>query len=201
LDLTTLTVTFGALGLGVGLGLQRLVANLVAGLALIIGKTIKPGDIIEYKNTYGWVTAMGARYVTVRTRDGVEHLVPNDYFLENGVENWSYSDASLRLHVPVGISYDCDPHTAVAICVEAARAVTRVIAEPDPICLVKEFGESSINLEIRFWIEDPRNGTTNVKSEVLLQIWDRFKAAGITLPYPQRDVRIVSMPGAVPPQT
>lgn len=193
-DLTTLTVTFGALGLGVGLGLQRLVANLVAGLALLMGKTIKPGDIIEYKNTYGWVTAMGARYVTLRTRDGVEHLIPNDYFLENGVENWSYSDVRLRLHVPVGISYESDPHQAVAICVEAAKAVKRVIAKPEPICLVKEFGESSINLEIRFWIEDPRNGATNVKSEVLLQVWDRFKAAGITLPYPQRDVRIVSMP-------
>jgi small-conductance mechanosensitive channel len=194
LDLTTLTVTFGALGLGVGLGLQRLVANLVAGLALLMGKTIKPGDIIEYKNTYGWVTAMGARYVTLRTRDGVEHLIPNDYFLENGVENWSYSDVRLRLHVPVGISYDCDPHQAMAICVEAAKAVKRVIARPEPICVLKEFGESSVNLEIRFWIEDPRNGTTNVRSDVMLQVWDRFKEAGITLPYPRRDVRIVSMP-------
>ncbi len=196
LDLTTLTVTFGALGLGVGLGLQRLVANLVAGLALLMGKTIKPGDIIEYKNTYGWVTAMGARYVTLRTRDGVEHLIPNDYFLENGVENWSYSDVRLRLHVPVGISYDSDPHKAMEICVEAAKAVKRVIARPEPICVLKEFGESSVNLEIRFWIEDPRNGTTNVRSDVMLQVWDRFKEAGITLPYPQRDVRIVSMPDA-----
>ena len=194
INLTALTVTFGAFGLGVGLGLQRVVSNLVAGLTLLVGKTIKPGDIVEYKNSYGWVTAMGARYVTLRTRDGVEHLVPNDYFLENGVENWSYSDVKLRLHVPVGISYDSDVHQAIALCIEAAKAVGRVIPHPEPICLLREFGDSSINLEIRFWIEDPRNGTTNVKSEVLLEVWDRFKAAGITIPFARRDVRILSMP-------
>lgn len=198
LDLTTLTVAFGALGLGVGLGLQRIVANLVAGLAMLVGKDLKPGDIIEYKNGYGWVTAMGARYVTLRTRDGIEHLIPNDYFLENGVENWSYSDAALRLHVPVGISYDCDPRQAMALCYEAAKSVKRVIAKPEPLILLKEFGDNAINLEIRFWIEDPRNGTTNVKSDVLLQVWDRFKEAGITFAYPHRDVRIVSMPGTPP---
>ncbi len=195
-DLTTLTVAFGALGLGVGLGLQRLVANLVAGLTLLLGKTIKPGDIIEYKNSYGWITGMGAGYVTLRTRDGVEHLIPNDHFLQNGVENWSYSDVRLRLHVPVGISYESDPHQAIAICIEAARAVKRVIARPEPICVLNEFGDSSVNLEIRFWIEDPINGTANVKSEVLLQVWDRFKEAGIVLPYPQRDVYIKAMPEA-----
>ena len=193
-DLTALTVVFGALGLGIGLGLQRLVANLVAGLTLLIGNTIKPGDIIEYKQSYGWVTAMGARYVTLRTRDGVEHLVPNDYFLENGVENWSYSDARLRLHVPVGIAYEADPHHAIVLCVEAAKSVERVLKRPEPICLLKEFGDSTVNLEIRFWIEDPRNGTTNVKSEVLLGVWDSFKKAGIALPFPQRDVHIVSTP-------
>jgi small-conductance mechanosensitive channel len=194
IDLTALTVVFGAVGLGVGLGLQRVVSNLVAGLTLLIGKTIKPGDIIEYNKSYGWVTAMGARYVTLRTRDGVEHLVPNDYFLENGVENWSYSDVRLRLHAPVGIAYESDVHQAIALCVEAAKSVKRVIDRPEPICLLREFGDSTINLEIRFWIEDPRNGTTNVKSEVLLAVWDRFKEAGIKLPFPQRDVHIVSAP-------
>lgn len=202
IDLTALTVVFGAVGLGVGLGLQRVVGNLVAGLTLLIGKSIKPGDIIEYKKSYGWVTAMGARYVTLRTRDGVEHLVPNDYFLENGVENWSYSDVRLRLHVPVGIAYDSDVHQAMALCLDAAKSAKRVLEHPEPLCLLKEFGDSSINLEIRMWIEDPRNGTQNVKSEVLLGVWDRFTAAGIKFPFPQRDVHIVSMPpggGAAPP--
>jgi small-conductance mechanosensitive channel len=199
IDLTALTVVFGAVGLGVGLGLQRLVANLVAGLTLLVGKTIKPGDIIEYKSSYGWVTAMGARYVTLRTRDGVEHLVPNDYFLENGVENWSYSDVRLRLHVPVSIAYDSDLRQAIALAVEAAKSVKRIIDRPEPLCLVKGFGDSSVDLEIRMWIEDPRNGTQNVKSEVLLAVWDRFKDAGIRFPYPQRDVHIVSAPpGGLP---
>ena len=194
LDLTTLTVAFGAVGLGVGLGLQRVVANLVAGLTLLIGKTIKPGDILEYKNSYGWVTGMGARYVTIRTRDGVEHLVPNDYFLQNGVENWSYSDVRLRLRVAVSISYDSDLRKAIALGVEAAKSVKRVIERPEPLCLVKGFGENGVDLEIRMWIEDPRNGTQNVKSDVLLAVWDRYKEAGITFPFPQRDVRIVSTP-------
>ncbi|MDE2184414.1 MAG: mechanosensitive ion channel [Alphaproteobacteria bacterium] len=195
IDITALTVIFGAVGLGVGLGLQRLVANLVAGLTLLIGRTIKPGDIIEYKNSYGWVTAMGARYVTLRTRDGVEHLVPNDYFLENGVENWSYSDVRLRLHVPVSVAYESDVRQAIALAVDAAKSVKRVIERPEPLCLLKAFGESSIDLEIRIWIEDPRNGTQNVKSEVLLAVWDRYKNAGIRFPYPQRDVHLVSVPG------
>ena len=196
IDLTALTVVFGAVGLGIGLGLQRVVGNLVAGLTLLIGKSIKPGDIIEYKNSYGWVSAMGARYVTLRTRDGVEHLVPNDYFLENGVENWSYSDVRLRLRIPVGIAYESDVRQAIALCVEAAKSVKRVLERPEPLCLLKGFGENSIDLEIRAWIEDPRNGTQNVKSEVLLAVWDRFKEAGIKFPFPQRDVRIVSMPPA-----
>ena len=194
IDLTAFTVVFGVVGLGVGLGLQRVTSNLVAGLTLLIGKTIKPGDIIEYKNSYGWVTEMGARYVTLRTRDGIEHLVPNDYFLENGVENWSHSDLRLRLHIPVGISYDSDVRQATALCLEAVRNTKRVLEHPEPLCLLKEFGESSINLEIRMWIEDPRNGTQNVKSEVLLAVWDGFKQAGIKFPFPQRDVHIVSTP-------
>jgi small-conductance mechanosensitive channel len=194
IDLTALTVVFGAVGLGIGLGLQRVVGNLVAGLTLLIGKTIKPGDIIEYKNSYGWVSAMGARYVTMRTRDGVEHLIPNDYFLENGVENWSYSDVRLRLRIPVGIAYESDVRQAIALCIDAAKSVKRVLERPEPLCLLKGFGDSSIDLEIRAWIEDPRNGTQNVRSEVLLGVHDRFKEAGIKFPFPQRDVHIVSTP-------
>ncbi len=192
LDLTTLTVAFGAVGLGVGLGLQKVVSNLVSGLSLIIGKTIKPGDILKYKDTYGWVTNMSARYVTLRTLGGIEHLIPNDYFIENGVENWSYTDAVIALELSVGISYDADPHQAIGLCQEAAGSVKRVLANPAPMAVVKEFGDSSVNLKIYFWIDDPRQGTANVKSEVLLAIWDRFKTAGITIPYPQHDVRIVS---------
>jgi small-conductance mechanosensitive channel len=191
-DLTTLTVAFGAVGLGIGLGLQKAVSNLVSGLTLIISKSIKPGDILKYKDTYGWVTNMSARYVTVRTLGGIEHLIPNDYFIENGVENWSYSDASVSLSLSVGISYDDDPHRALQLCREAAASISRVMRTPAPTAVIKEFGDSAININVFFWIDDPRLGTSNVRSEVYLAIWDRFKAAGISIPYPQRDVRIVS---------
>lgn len=198
LDLTTLTVAFGAIGLGVGLGLQRVVSNLVAGLTLLLGKTIKPGDILAYKDTFGYVTGMGARYVTLRTLGGVEHLIPNDHFLENGVENWTYSDAKLSLGVSVGISYDSDPRQALAVCLDAIKGVDRVLVEPAPSVVVKEFADNAINLDVYFWISDPRRGTGNVKSEVLLAIWDSFKENGIEIPYPHRDVRVISMPDAPP---
>ncbi|MGH6872043.1 MAG: mechanosensitive ion channel family protein [Rhizomicrobium sp.] len=193
-DLTALTVLSGALGIGVGLGLQRTVANFVAGLSLIISESIRPGDIIEYQGSYGWVTSMGARYVGLRTRDGIEYLVPNDYFLEQGVQNWSHSDPKLRLRVPVGIAYDSDLDLARALCIEAAKAAPRVLDRPEPVCLLTGFGDSSVNLEIRAWIEDPRNGTANVRSDIMLGVWERFKKAGIVFPFPQRDVHIVAAP-------
>lgn len=198
IDLTALTVFSGAVGVGVGLGLQRTVANLVAGITLILGKSIKPGDVIAYKDTYGWVTHMGARYVAIATRDGSEYLVPNEYFMSNGVENWSYSNPNRRLHIRVGVAYETDLHRAIAICIEAAKSVDRVLKMPQPVCLVTEFGESSVNLEVRAWINDPKNGVTNVKSAVMLEIWDRFAAAGIRIPFPQRDVHLIPMPGGRP---
>ena len=197
-DFTALTVLSGALGIGVGLGLQRTVANFVAGLSLILSESIRPGDVIKYKDSYGWVTSMGARYVGLRTRDGIEYLVPNDYFLENGVENWSHSDPKLRLHVPIGIAYDSDLKLAMALCVESAKSVKRVLERPEPICLLSGFGDSSVNLEIRAWIEDPRAGTANVRSEIMLAVWERFQKAGITLPFPQRDVHIIAPKPDVP---
>jgi len=197
-NLTALTVLSGAVGIGVGLGLQKTVSNFVAGLTLIINKSIKPGDVIAYKETYGWVTAMGARYVQLRTRDGIEYLVPNDFFLENGLENWSHTDRKLRIHVPVGIAYEADPHEAIALCIAAAKSVKRVVERPEPLCLVKGFGDSSVDLEIRAWIEDPINGVANVKSAIMLAVWDRFQEAGIRIPFPQRDIHII--PPKVPPQ-
>lgn len=193
-DLTTLNVAFGAIGLGVGLGLQKIVSNLVAGLTLLLGKTIKPGDTLAYKQTFGTVTGMGARYVTLRTLGGVEHLIPNDQFLENGVENWSYTDAKMCLSATVGISYENDPHQALALCIAAAKSVPRVLANPGPGAALKEFGDSAIVLDVYFWIDDPETGTSNVKSAVLLAIWDSFKQAGISMPYPHRDVRVIAMP-------
>jgi small-conductance mechanosensitive channel len=194
IDLTALAVFSGAVGIGIGLGLQQSMANFVAGLSLLLGKSIQPGDIIAYNGTFGWVTAMSARYVSIRTRDGIAHHVPNSYFISSGVENWSQFDGAIRLHVPVGVAYEADPRLAVRLCLEAARSVKRVLSKPDPVCLVMRFGESAIQLDLRIWIDDPREGVSNVKSAVMFEIWDRFQRAGIRLPYPQHDVHVISSP-------
>ena len=190
-NLATLTIFGGAIGLGIGLGLQKTVANFIAGFTLIADKSIKPGDVIEVKDTFGWVTAMGARYVTVRTRDGTEHLVPNDHFMDDGVINWSHDDQIVRLHAAIGVSYGTKELRRVkALCEEAAMTVERVLSSPTPNCNLMEFGDSSINFDLRFWIRDPSNGISNVRSDVLLAMWDALKDNNIEIPFPQRDLHL-----------
>jgi small-conductance mechanosensitive channel len=191
-DLTAFAVFTGALGVGIGFGLQKVVANLISGILLLVDHSIKPGDVIAVEQTYGWVNFMGARYVSVITRDGTEHLIPNETLVTTQVENWSYSDNLLRLRIPIGVSYKSDLRKAIALVIEAAAAVERVLDTPAPVCLVKGFGDSSVDLEARLWISDPRNGISNVKSEVLLQVWDRFHSGGIEIPFPQRDLHLKS---------
>ncbi|XOV89952.1 MAG: mechanosensitive ion channel family protein [Pseudomonadota bacterium] len=201
-NVATLAVFSGAVGLGVGLGLQRIIANFVAGFTLIADKSIKPGDVIEIDGTMGWITSMQARYVAVRTRDGTELLIPNDRFMSEGLINWSRSDEVIRLHAPFGVSYRTRDLRAVqALAVKAATRVGRVIAEPSPVCNLVEYGDSSVNFDLRFWIRDPQNGLTNVRSDVMLEIWDDLHAAGIEVPFPQRDLHIKSWAAdAMPPR-
>jgi small-conductance mechanosensitive channel len=194
IDLTALAVFSGAIGVGIGLGLQQTMANFVAGLSLILGKTIQPGDVIGYGKSFGWVTQMGARYVSILTRDGKAHHIPNSQFITNGVENWSHFGNRVRLHIPLGIAYESNLRMAVDLCLEAAHAVKRVLEKPEPVCLVTQFGESAIELDLRIWIEDPPAGVSNVKSAVMLEIWDRFRREGIRFPFPQRDVHVVPAP-------
>jgi small-conductance mechanosensitive channel len=190
IDLTAFAVFSGAIGVGIGFGLQKVVSNLISGVILLLDRSIKPGDVIEIAGTYGWITRLNARFVSVSTRDGIEHLIPNEDLITQRVTNWSYSDEKVRLHVPVGIGYRSDVRQAMALCAEAAKGVERVLETPSPVCLLKGFGDSAINLELRFWIRDPRNGTANVRSEVMLGIWDRFREHDIELPFPQRDLHI-----------
>ena len=152
---------------------------------------IKPGDVIEIEGTYGWINSLRARYASVITRDGKEHLIPNEDLITNRVINWSFSDRNVRVRVPVGISYDANPRDAIKLCLDSANASARTLQNPEPKCLVTGFGENSIDLELRFWIDDPSNGVGNIRSEVLLGIWDRFKENGVNIPFPQRDVRII----------
>jgi small-conductance mechanosensitive channel len=196
IDLTALAVVGGAIGLGIGFGFQKTVSNLVSGVILLIDKSIKPGDIIAVSGTYGWVTTLGGRYVSVRTRDGIEHLIPNETLISERVENWTHTGSRTRLKLDVGVHFDSDVRKVIALCEASARDTERVLADPEPKCLFIEFGDSALKLQLRFWIADAQNGVQNVKSEVLLKIWEKFKAEHIVVPYPQRDVHVRSTEAA-----
>jgi small-conductance mechanosensitive channel len=188
IDLTAFAVLTGAIGVGIGFGLQKMVSNFVSGITILLDKSIKPGDVLVVGDSYGRVASLGARYVSLITRDGVEFLIPNEELVTQQVINWSYSSDQVRLKVPVGIDYSSDVRRAMALCVEAAQQVERVLKHPAPVCLLKGFGDNSVDLELRFWIHDPMNGVSNVKSEVMLHIWDSFHANRIAFPYPQQDL-------------
>jgi small-conductance mechanosensitive channel len=190
IDLTVLAVFGGALGVGIGLGMQRVVANLFSGVLLLLDRSIKPGDIIAIGDSFGWVNFLGARYVSVVTRDGVEHLIPNEELVTQRVENWSHSNRLVRLKIPLGVHYKSDLPQAIALCVEAAQENERVLRNPDAKCLLNGFGDSSVDLEIRIWINDPQNGVSNLKSDVLLRVWHKFHEHGVEIPYPQRDLHL-----------
>jgi small-conductance mechanosensitive channel len=192
IELGALAVLGGALGLGVGFGLQKIVSNLISGVILLVDKSIKPGDIIAVSGTYGWVTALGGRYVSVVTRDGVEHLIPNETLISEPVENWTHTQRRTRLKLDLFVHHDSDLKGVIALCEDAARSTERVLPEPAPKCLFIEFGESSLKLQLRFWIGDAQNGVQNVKSDVLIEIWQRFKQQGVRVPYPQRDLHVRS---------
>lgn len=196
IDLTALAVFSGAVGVGIGLGLQKVVSNLVSGIILLMDRSIKPGDVIEMEGSYGWITSLNARYVSLATRDGKEILIPNEDLITGRVTNWSFSSDLIRQHVMVGVSYQSDVRLAMHLAVEAASEVSRALEAPQPVCLLKEFADSSVNLELRFWIRDPTNGTANVRSDVMLRIWDAFHEHGIEFSFPQRELTLRN-PGAV----
>jgi len=188
IDLSALALFSGAVGVGIGFGLQKIVSNLVSGIILLADKSIKPGDVISVGDQFGWVTNMGARYISVDTRDGREILIPNEDFVTQQVVNWSYSNYKMMLKATFGVSYDSNPHKVREIAVAAALKVPRVIKEPMPVCYFEEFGDSSLNFSLRYWIADPENGIVTVRAPVMLALWDAFNEAGIEIPFPQRDL-------------
>lgn len=192
IDLTSLAVFSGAVGVGLGFGLQKVVSNFISGIILLLDRSIKPGDVIGIDETYGWVNKLSARHVSVITRDGKEHLIPNELLITERVENWSYSNRDVRLKIPIGVSYNADPRKALKLMLEAADECPRILKTPKPNALMIGFGDSSVDLELRCWIDDPNNGVRNITSEVLLIIWDKFKEHHIEIPFPQRDVHIKS---------
>jgi small-conductance mechanosensitive channel len=189
IDLTALTVLSGAVGVGIGFGLQKVVSNFISGIIILMDESIKPGDTISLGDTFGWIRELRARFVSVVTRDGREFLIPNEDFITREVINWSFSDSYVRLDVPFGVSYDSDPHEVSRLAIEAAASVGRVDStRTQPVCWLTAFGDSSLDFLLRFWIRDPQQGLTNIRGKVLLALWDTFKEHGITIPYPHREV-------------
>ena len=194
-DLTALTVLTGAIGLGLGFGLQSIAANFVSGFVLLMDRSIKPGDVISLSGqagtsteNFGWVQELRGRYVVVRDRDGVEMLVPNQQLISNAVINWSYTDPRIRLKLPIRVSYADDPELALQILLVACEGQRRVLRDPLPVSRLMHFGDSGIELELRFWISDPQDGVNNVRSDVNRAIWRLFKEHRITIPVAQHEV-------------
>ena len=192
IDLTAFAFIGGALGLGIGFGLQKVVSNLFSGLILLLDRSIKPGDVIAIDNTYGRIRSMGARYVSIVTRDSTEYLIPNEDLITHQVVNWSFSSTVIRLKTGIGVSYDSDVHQAMGLMVAAARDTERVLDDPQPICQLKDFGDNAVKLEVLFCIQDPGNGIANVSSAVRMKIWEAFKANDIEIPFPQRVVHMAA---------
>ncbi len=200
-DLTALTVLTGAIGLGLGFGLQSIAANFVSGFVLLMDRSIKPGDVISLSgqsgtNTenFGWVQELRGRYVVVRDRDGVEMLVPNQQLISNAVINWSYTDPRVRLKLPIRVSYRDDPELALNILLAACEGQSRVLKDPAPVSRLMHFSDSGIELELRFWISDPQEGVNNVRSEVNRAIWRLFKENKLTIPTAQREIVMRTAP-------
>lgn len=190
IDLTAFTVFTGAFGLAVGFGMQKTIGNLIAGIILLMDRSIKPGDVIVVGDSFGWVNKIGVRAVSVVTRDGKEHLIPNENLMTQEVENWSYTDRNVRVRIPVTISYSCDLKLAQELMLRAAKESPRALNDPPTNVRLSAFGENGVEHEILTWISDPESGVGNVKSDVLNRLWVMFQEHGITLAVPQRQVRI-----------
>ena len=190
-DLTGLAVLSGAIGVGLGFGLQKVVSNLVSGIIILLDKSIKPGDVISLGDTFGWINSLGARYVSVVTRDGKEYLIPNEDLITGQVVNWSHSNEFVRLDIYFGTAYSNDPHKVREIAINAAKSVDRVLSFKAPVCHIVGFGDSSVDYILRFWIRDPTGGLTNIRGNVYLALWDAFQEHGISIPFPQREVKLL----------
>jgi small-conductance mechanosensitive channel len=198
-DVTTLNVLTGAIGIGLGFGLQSVASNFVSGFVLLMDKSIKPGDVISFTGhdgastgNFGWVQELRGRYVVVRDRDGVDTLVPNQNLITTSFINWSYSDQRVRLKLPVTVSYDDDPELALKLLVQATENHPRILHDPPPVSRLMSFEDSGMRLEIRFWIADPVNGVNNVRSDVNRAIWRIFRLHGVTIPVPQQETRLLA---------
>jgi small-conductance mechanosensitive channel len=190
-DLTVLSVFGGALGVGLGLGLQKIASNYLSGFIILLDRSIRLGDMITADNHYGEVTKITTRYAVVRSLTGVEAIIPNDTLVTTTVLNHSYSDRSVRLVVRVQVGYRTEVGDALKLLLEIAARHPRVLREPEPTAHVLNLADSGVELELGFWIKDPERGSQNVRSDVSVALLSEFRARGIEIPFPQREVRLL----------
>ena len=190
-DLTTLAIFSGAVGIGVGFGLQKITSNFISGIILLFEKSIETEDLVELTDgTYGFVRHTGARYTLIETFDGKEIMIPNEDFITSRVTNWTFSNNHGRVEIIIGVSYDSDIEKARELILEAAVEHPRCIADPEPACYLTDFGDSSVNFLLYFWVSDVTEGRFEPRSDVLRNIWRKFAQHEITIPFPQRDIHI-----------
>ncbi len=190
IDLTAFAVFSGAVGVGVGFGLQKIVSNIFSGFIILLDDSIKPSDIIQLEDKFGTVNHLGARYISVIAWDGTEHLIPNEEFITSRVINWTHSNKRILILMDIGVSYNSDIKRVSELILDSTKEFERVLTTPAPACLLMGFGDSSVDFRLSFWIDDPENGILNIKSNIYFRIWDLFKENGIEIPFPQRDVHI-----------
>ncbi|MGP1679191.1 MAG: mechanosensitive ion channel family protein [Burkholderiales bacterium] len=198
IDLTVLSVFGGAIGVGLGFGLQKIASNYVSGFIILLDRSIRIGDLITVDNFYGEVKNITTRYVVVRALDGREAIIPNELLIATTVLNHSYSNRHIRIALDLQIAYRSDLQRAMQLMEEAARKHVRVLVDPSPKAFLLRFADSGIDLELGVWIDDPENGVLGIRSELYLDIWRSFQEAGIEIPYPQREVRILPNTGGAP---
>ena len=198
INLSALAIFSGAAGVGIGFGLQKIVANFISGIILLADKSVKPGDLVTIGDSTGRISAMKTRYISVAAGDGREFLIPNEDLVTQKVVNWTYTDKNTLVKVNFGTNYDADPRLVCKLALDVAAATPRAIKGKPPNCLLVEFAEAGMKFSLTFWIADP-DGMDNVKSEVMLSLWELFKREGIRVPYPVREIRIRG--GALPVET
>jgi small-conductance mechanosensitive channel len=194
IDLTVLSVFGGALGVGLGLGLQRIASNYVSGFIILLDRSLTIGDMITVDKFYGAVSQINTRYTVIKALDGTETIVPNEMLVSSPVINHSYTDRKVRVVVKVSVAYASDVDRALEVLVEAAQTQSRVLADPAPAAFITGLGADGVDLEVGFWIPDPEEGTLAVRSAIARLLLQRFKDEGIEIPFPQRDVRISGLP-------
>jgi small-conductance mechanosensitive channel len=198
INLSALAVFSGAVGVGVGIGLQKIVANFISGIILLADKSVKPGDLVTIGDSSGRISAMKTRYISVAAGDGREFLIPNEDLVTQKVTNWTYTDKNTLVKVNFGTNYDADPRLVCKLAIDIATAAPRTLQSKLPNCILVEFTEAGMKFSLTFWIADP-DGMDNVKSDVMLSLWETFKREGIRVPYPVREIRIRG--GALPVET